>query len=71
MFGGRDAYQSPKMVAFLNVTLGHKVILSAKIVKQDVLRFVHAIGKIQRHLVSSCEVIAVEMKFEAEFGGDV
>lgn len=71
MFRGRDAYQSPKMVAFLNVTLGHKVILSAKIVKQDVLRFVHAVGKIQRHLVSSCEELAVEMKFEAKFGGDV
>lgn len=59
------------MVAFLNVTLRHEVIPSAKIVKQDVLRFVDAIGKIERHFFVSCEVFTIKMKFDAQLRGDV
>ena len=71
VFGGRDAYKSTKMITFLNVALGHKVILSAKIVKQDVLGFVNAISKIEGHFVISGKVFTVKMEFDAKFRGDV
>ena len=47
VFGGRDTNESTKMVTFLKMSLRNEVVLSAKIIEQNVLRFVNAIGQIE------------------------